>query len=154
MQWKGPFEVIERVGVTDYRVQLESGTKVFHINMLEQYFSSDGDSADNSQSRSKSEADEVENVAVTILEEDIDDSLEVHLPSSAETHRETVYDVHICPDLTDQQKDELCELLNEFSDIFTDLPGKTHVAEHRIQLTDSNPVSCKRIQYRIPCVML
>lgn len=51
MQWKGPFEVIERVGVTDYRVQLESGTKVFHINMLKQYFSSDSDNADNSKSR-------------------------------------------------------------------------------------------------------
>ena len=90
MQWKGPFEVIQRVGVTDYRVQLESGTNVFHINMLKQYFSCDGDNTDNSQSRSKSEADEVENVAVTLLEEEVDDPLEVHLPSSAESHRESL----------------------------------------------------------------
>ena len=151
MQWKGLFEVIERVGVTDYRVQLESGTNVFHINMLKQYFSCDGDNTDNSQSRSKSEADEVENVTVTVLEEEVDDPLEVHLPSSAESHLETVYDVHICPDLTAQQKDELCELLNEFSDIFTDLPGKTHVAEHRIQLIDNNPIRCK--PYPIPHTM-
>ena len=43
MQWKGPFEVVERVGITDYKVKLESGVKVFHINQLKQYFTRDDD---------------------------------------------------------------------------------------------------------------
>jgi len=34
LQWKGPFPVLERVGPTDYRIQLQAGVKVFHINNL------------------------------------------------------------------------------------------------------------------------
>ena len=43
----------------------------------------------------------------------------------------------------EDQREELLKLLDEFSDIFTDLPGKTSVAEHRIQLTDDRPIRCK-----------
>ena len=30
MKWKGPFEVIEKVGNTDYRVQIGNTVKLFH----------------------------------------------------------------------------------------------------------------------------
>ena len=33
LQWKGPFEMLERVRADDYRVQLVGRTKVFHANM-------------------------------------------------------------------------------------------------------------------------
>jgi len=92
MQWKGPFEVVERVGVTDYKVKLESGTKAFHINMLKQYFSRDDPVQTNP------EADELEEVAVAVLKEETDDPLEVCLPTSIEGDRKTVSDVHISPD--------------------------------------------------------
>ena len=41
MTWKGPYTVVECIGLADYRIQLESGTKVFHINMLKQYYERD-----------------------------------------------------------------------------------------------------------------
>jgi len=34
MQWKGPFEVIERVHGHDYRIELTDRVKMFHANML------------------------------------------------------------------------------------------------------------------------
>jgi len=34
MMWKGPYDVVECIGATDYRIQLGSHSKVFHINML------------------------------------------------------------------------------------------------------------------------
>jgi len=42
LQWKGPFPVLERVGPTDYRMQLPAGVEVFQINMLKHYFKRDG----------------------------------------------------------------------------------------------------------------
>ena len=38
LQWKGPFEILERVR-DDYRVQLVGRTKTFHANMLKKYLS-------------------------------------------------------------------------------------------------------------------
>ena len=38
LQWKGPFEVIEKVRGDDYKIQLTGRTKMFHANMLKKYF--------------------------------------------------------------------------------------------------------------------
>ena len=38
MHWKGPFEVLERIGLTDYRIDQAGRTKVFHLNMLKRYY--------------------------------------------------------------------------------------------------------------------
>ena len=38
-QWKGPYEVVEKVGPVDYRIRIRKGKeKVFHVNMLKQWF--------------------------------------------------------------------------------------------------------------------
>ena len=37
MRWKGPFSVIDKIGQTDYRIQVGKNQKVFHINMLLEY---------------------------------------------------------------------------------------------------------------------
>jgi len=42
LQWKGPFPVLERVGPTDYRMQLPAGVELFQINMSKHYFKRDG----------------------------------------------------------------------------------------------------------------
>jgi len=41
LQWKGPFEVIEKVREDDYKIQLTGRTKMFHANMLKKYFERD-----------------------------------------------------------------------------------------------------------------
>jgi hypothetical protein len=38
MKWKGPFEVVERVGITDYSIDMDGVRKIFHVNMLKRYF--------------------------------------------------------------------------------------------------------------------
>ena len=37
MQWQGPYEVCEVVGVTDYRIRVGDTLRLFHINMLNKY---------------------------------------------------------------------------------------------------------------------
>ena len=42
--------------------------------------------------------------------------------------------------LTGRQKQEVVDLLIEFQDIFTDLPGRTNKIEHNIQLTGQEDI--------------
>ena len=37
LQWKGPYDVIQKVVVNDYRIQIGENTKIFHANMLRKY---------------------------------------------------------------------------------------------------------------------
>jgi len=66
--------------------------------------------------------------------------------------KETFNDVKINPELTEQQKKlEVMELLEEFQDVFTDVPGLTTLGEHSITLTSMDPVHSK--PYPIPHAM-
>ena len=37
MQWRGPYTLESRVGANDYRIKMESKTKMYHLNMLKKY---------------------------------------------------------------------------------------------------------------------
>jgi len=145
MQWKGPYDVIERIGLADYRVQLDNGQKVFHINMLKRYITRGGrDTAETAEVPQQ----DVDEISVAVLEQEESDPLQLELLSRSKGQHETYKDVHVNTELSDSQKRELLALLQEFQNIFSDLPGITDTAEHRIQLTDNNPIRCK--PYPIP----
>jgi len=147
MQWKGPYHVIERVGLTDYRVQVGDSTKVYHINMLKKYFAPSGVCKD-SHNRVQEVNDRPEVIAATVLEEGPADELEMSLPGGDRGSSETVNEVHVSDELDAEQQRQLWQLLHQFEDIFSDRPGLTHVIEHQITLTDNNPVRCK--PYPVP----
>ena len=52
---------------------------------------------------------------------------------------ESVVDVYISPELDENQQKQTKSLLREFSDVLTDLPGHSTIAEHDIKLTTSEP---------------
>ena len=33
MQWEGPFEVVEKVGINEYRIKIVDNRRLFHINI-------------------------------------------------------------------------------------------------------------------------
>jgi hypothetical protein len=37
MQWRGPYEIIKKVGNADYRIDMNGKIKTFHANMLKLY---------------------------------------------------------------------------------------------------------------------
>ena len=90
----------------------------------------------------------VEDVAAGVLEENDSDSLELFVPGSVSSEPGSVDEVHINPELSRQQTDALWKLLRTYSDIFSNKPGCTDIAEHKILLTDSNPVRAKT--YPVP----
>ena len=132
MQWKGPFEVLERVGATDYKICIREGrTKIFHINMLKQYF----------------EHESMESVGfVTVMESGESNDAGVGLEDSPLNHDvETIDHVNVNPELSVVQ---IRELLCEFSDVFSSNPGLTDLVEHKVELECDRPVRCKT--YSVP----
>jgi len=65
------------------------------------------------------------------------------LPLYNVQQKETVSDVDINPELSEVQTAELKQLLNEYKQIFSDVPTVTHLVEHKVELTQNEPVKCK-----------
>lgn len=57
--------------------------------------------------------------------------------------KEGVSHVVLGQDLSNGENEQLLQLLQSYSGIFSDVPGKTDVIEHTIQLTDNKPISSR-----------
>jgi hypothetical protein len=103
MQWKGPYEVLERVGISDYRVQLPHRAKVFHANMLKQY-----------HERPASEIEPGMQLGAAVIESDIeeDKELEVIQELQTETYKEVIFGKELLPEQLKQAQ----ELVQESQD--------------------------------------
>ena len=151
MQWKGPFKVIQKVNRMNYKVDLGARRQTFHINLLKKYFRRETAQKEDKQSPQGA----LDVVAVAVVEDEKDqDHEELHLSNEELlylpplTPKETVSDVNISENLSDIQKRDIARLLGNFNDVLIDIPGKTTLGEHKIRLTDTEPVRCK--PYPIP----
>jgi len=132
LQWKGPFEILERDRGDDYRIQLVGRTKTFHANMLKKYWSRDHEDR--------------AHVSHAIVFEPEGGKDELSLFTSSQT--ETYKDVKVNPELTEEQRGEVMKVLEEFQDVFTDVPGLTNLGKHSITLTTEGPIHFK--PYSLP----
>ena len=151
MQWQGPFDIIKKVRENDYVINLDGQHKMFHANMLRKYLVrktidkgmvilcgcrhleiATGGMAEND---SLEEPD--------TCEERSDDIKYCPLRAT-----QTWEDVNISADLSEDQQREVRQLLEEYSDVLTDIPGKTNLAECNIELTDDIPFRVKA--YPVP----
>jgi len=160
LAWRGPYKVVGKVGNMDYTVELEPGkVKTYHINMLKQYFyRHEQDLNSNEQVRNSMGIDlqshegvfeqaaaiacviednsKEEDTGATIKDADLLSLYNVQ-------QKETVDEVDINPELSEVQCAELKQLLKKYKQIFSDLITVTHLVEHKVQLTQSEPVKCK-----------
>jgi len=65
--------------------------------------------------------------------------------------KETVKDVKISSELSGAQQADIQVLLEEYKDIFTDVPSITDFVKHRIQLTTAEPI--KGRAYSLPLAL-
>ena len=137
LHWKGPFVVVGKQGSCDYQVDLNGQVKLFHANLLKAYLSREQGGA-------------MEECAAVISE-----AMETPFPSKSVCNQtpalkatEGPQEVHLDESLPEPQQQQLRNLLKEFSDVLTDLPGKTNVSEHDIKLTSTEPF--RRKQYTVP----
>lgn len=129
-QWQGPYKIKRKMGRVNYEVEMPGRRKdrrLLHINLLRKWHTP---------------AD----VNYLTEVEDCGD-LEEDIPSwngGAEEAEQPV----ISNRLDSQQKTELGEILQEFSDVLKYVPGRTNLAEHRIETETSRPL--RQPPYRLP----
>jgi transposase InsO family protein len=148
MQWKGPYVVLEKVGINDYRLQLPGQTKLFHANLLRKYLERKEDE------KSTSKTNETCSTAVGVVSIEGDEELEmgkldITLPSLTET--ETYKDVRVNKDLGEDQIGQAQGIMKDFAGVLTDLPGRTDLIEHKIKLLDQKPI--RQRMYPVPYAM-
>ena len=146
MQWKGPYPVTEIVGVNDYRVKEKGKNKTYHINLLKEYVSRKEGAVEESQSMM-----ELAGAAVIEYEEGKVESVideEQLLDTRRTSEKETYKDVKISSKLSASQKRDMKNLVFQYRDVFTDKPGTTNLAKHKIEMVTDDPVRVK--PYPIP----
>ena len=145
LQWKGPYQIVEKFGKMDYKIHVDGKLKTFHANMLKKYIERTKDDL----SVSKDVLGAV-NVAVIDIPEDQEDvgTLE---DSPVLQSEEGPKEVNISPELEQDEYRAISDMLSEYSDVLSDLPGRTTLAEHHINLTSNDPVRMK--PYPLPFTM-
>ncbi|RUS90147.1 hypothetical protein EGW08_002114 [Elysia chlorotica] len=133
MAWEGPYEVLDRVGPVEYGVSIEGKRRVYHANMLKVYTSR--------------EVEDIQVAAVVVDEGDQEDQappISLIDSTSQLQQSEDWRDVVINENLTESQKSDVQKLINQFSKSFSDVPGRTTMAEHKIELLDQKPVKIRQ----------
>ena len=147
MQWQGPFDIIKKVRENDYVINFDGQHKMFHANMLRKYLVRKTIDkgmvifADEIATGGMAENDSLEEPDT--CEERSDDIKYCPLRAT-----QTWEDVKISADLSEDQQREVRQLLEEYSDVLTDIHGKTNLAECNIELTDDIPFRVKA--YPVP----
>ena len=154
-KFSGPYDIHERLSDTDYVIRTperKRKTRVCHINMLKRYYSRDA--PQNSPKASESAKPPVvpHSCALTVSEaHDLPDDVTVH-PSSHQSARLPNSEMlkmlpsqlsHLSP----EQQDDITALTDHFPCLFSDVPSRTTVIQHDIDVNDARPI--KQHPYRV-----
>ena len=148
MHWQGPYKVIARENENDYRIEMKGKSRLYHVNMLKEYT----ERVDKTNEQAQVEIDEnntFECVSAAVIEPEEQDEAELDLFETGQT--ESFRDVDVNPDLNENERLQVLELIEEFQDIFTDRPRITNLGLHEINLTADEPIRSK--PYPLPHAM-
>ena len=132
-EWRGPYSVVRKISDVNYKVKLTEGRKrncIFHVNMLREWHSPSA----------------ISFVAEDIVEGVLDDTEDVVLWDGAGT--DDGEQPSMSGSLSPAQRNELDELLKQFSDVLNSRPGRTHVAECSVRTGAASPIRLP--PYRLP----
>ena len=146
MQWKGPYRVVEVLGLNDYAVEVNGKRKVYHANLLKKYFERLENDSKNTSVAAGTLMQEI--ACAAVVEEDVNPALDDLLELCPTVAKEFAEDLHISEELKGDQRDQLTKLIADYRHIFTDLPGCLNIITHEIKLTSTEPVRSK--PYPVP----
>ena len=109
---------------------------MFHVNMLKLWYERTDD-IENSRNEVLACLDVISGLSTP--DEDCDSDLHVSLTPNIES-KESINDVTICDELTVEQKQQLHDLLSDYSDIFSDVPQVTNVIKHVVNTRTNDPI--------------
>ena len=158
-QWKGPYQIVRKINDVDYVINIDGKHKTYHINMLQEFiprFIEEKQKPQSSETHDAELLSEAKSIVngesvlpcdntIGLVSEDASGEPPepgkidtIILPSTYQT--ETIKSVSINENLSQTQAEEIRQILEEFSDVFSDVPSKTHVIEHSIELQDKKPI--------------
>ena len=153
MQWQGPFSIIEKVNPYDYKIQIRGKIKTYHGNMLKKYYrrgvgNEDKSSSDNMTISCISVIETEDEEVGEAKSENENNMRKINLQFPVLSAKESVSDIQVDSDLNDEQTKEVQNLLEEYPDVFTEIPGTTDIVEHEIVVTSEKPIRSK--PYPVP----
>ena len=143
--WRGPFKVLQKCDHNNYVLQIDERRALFHINSLRRYH------VDSDTDLDKGELN------MMIVEDVDEDGIEASWDEqphddAADGWTDKTNDCSspytVGQQLTADQRTKLRQVTDDFPGVFADKPGKTHVMQHLIRVTDDLP--CYQPSYRIP----
>jgi len=138
VKYFGPYVVQEKLGPVDYVISTPDRRKtlrVCHVNLLKVYRERDKEFF--------SGKSEVVNVDTSINVGVVDGVSDCSSWSTSEVNPDEVF-----KNLVGEQRTQLESLLSEFSEVFSDKPGRTNLCTHHIELLpNSRPIRCR--SYRL-----
>ena len=137
MHWRGPYTITKHVASNNYKTNTKNKFKAYHANMLKLYFARSEGSAQNDNLEDNMP---VVTATATIEEEETSVEEECLLTLEHLAQSESVDDVKVGQDLTQSQKEDLRNVLQKNNEVFSDLLKRTNVIQHRIKLTEEEPV--------------
>lgn len=147
-KFSGPYIVTRRISELNYFISTPDRKKseqLCHVNLLKPYYSRDQTDCKTSAVLTVSQTDEI----VPEMEEDEAPTDCVLQPRFSNT--ETLLNLeNLMRHLTISQKGELIKLIHEFPELFGDVPSRTHLIEHDVDVGDATPV--RQRFYRAPRV--
>ena len=129
-QWQGPYPVIRKITPVTYEVDMfdhKKRKRMFHVNMLKKW--------------------NIPTLALWTESKNGTDETEDDLPSWKDD-TDPKEAPKMGPQLANEQRSELQELLDKFLDILSNCPGKTDLIKHEIHTTSSHPIRLP--PHRIP----
>ncbi|XP_048255087.1 uncharacterized protein LOC125381692 [Haliotis rufescens] len=140
LQWKGPYEILEAFGIGNYRIQVGNKTKTYHANLLKKYI-------DREEIKDTTVCDvsiaHLMYASAGLVDVKAEEVSMLDIVSPALVSKETYEDVDMFKDLTEEQQIEVRELVSEFRDVLSDLPGKVDCMQYKIKLTCNEPIRSK-----------
>ena len=135
LQWKGPYEVVEIVNRMDYKVDVYGVVGTYHANMLKQYVER---KTVTSHCLLSAEANVTVDEETDTEEFGLDDCT---FPTAKQP--QSYNDVSVSDALTSEQRAEVEALIEQYPDVLTSVPGRTHLIQHDIKLSTSEPIRSK-----------
>lgn len=133
----GPYTVTREVTPVDYEVQMPGRRKekrVYHVNLLKKW--------------NEAESSQEKMLLARLEREDEDEGQAAMELPRIESNQDNSPQSSMNEELTEQQRHELETLINEYSSLFSESPGRTSMVEHVIDTGTANPITQR--PYRVP----
>ena len=177
MQWRGPYEVIGKVARNNYSLQIGNKKKTFHANLMKRYLARTADERHDDVTQNDDDNDFESEVtlqepgdndvigdigdgiseqsvstcsAIQVIDdsdaENCDSVVGISFPSLEQT--EGVNDVKFGEGIDEDRREEMYALTHEFEDVLTDVPGRTDIINHTVELNTQTHIRSRA--YQVP----